>query len=101
MNIYFILNLKLIFQQKRPDFDKVQTLLFFNDRNESVCQNSPNEVLDSNLSQQKGGGEIDNPGNNSSYNEANKALSEDENFEKLKRDRLEGNFVSKNVINLS
>ena len=90
------------------DFDNIHTLLTLNESNNSknesdvffqASQNNRTEFA--NNIQNNAENEIRNSAENSSSSKVDNVLNESENVAMFRGNRLEGKFVSKNVINLS
>ena len=90
------------------DFDNIHTLLTLNESNNSknesdvFFQASQNNRMEfANNIQNNAENEIRNSAENSSFSKVDNVLNESENVAMFRGNRLEGKFVSKNVINLS
>ena len=90
------------------DFNNIHTLLTLNESNNSknesdeffqASQNNLTEFV--NNIQNNAENEIRNSAENSSSSKVGKVLNESENVAMFRGNRLEGKFVTKNVINLS
>ena len=95
-------------ESRCQDFDNIHTLLTLNESNNSknesdaffqASQNNRTEFA-SNI-QNNAENEIRNSAENSSSSKVDNVLNESENVAMFRGNRLEGKFVSKNVINLS
>ena len=95
-------------ESRCQDFDNIPTLLTLNESNNSknesdvffqASQNNRTEFA--NNIQNNAENEIRNSAENSSSSKVENVLNESENVAMFRGNRLEGKFVSKNVINLS
>ena len=95
-------------ESRCQDFDNIHTLLTLNELNNSknesdgFFQTSQNNLMEFvNNIQNNAENEIRNSAEKSSSSKVNKALNESENVAMFRGNRLEGKFISKNIINLS